>query len=112
MVEYLYKYIGERGIVMVCPNCKSQSVSIQNIQTGSIGAAQNRVYIQPARRRHGLFYWMLIGWWWKPMWFLAFGWWWGLLFGGRKRGGLNFSANKIINKRVAICQNCAYQWNV
>ena len=97
---------------MVCPRCQSQVVSIQNIQTGSIGAAQNTVVIQPARRSHGCLCWLMIGWWWKPIWFICVGWWWRLLFGGRRKGGVNFSANKIINKKVAICQSCGFQWNV
>jgi hypothetical protein len=35
-----------------------------------------------------------------------------LLFGGKKKSGVNLSANKTINKTVAICQNCGYKWNV
>ena len=95
---------------MVCPKCQSQVVNIQAIQTGSIGAAQNTVYVQPAKRSKGCLYWCVIGWWFEPFWFLLVGWWWKLFVSGRVKKGINFSANKVINKRVAICQNCGYQW--
>jgi hypothetical protein len=43
---------------------------------------------------------------------MFFGWWKNLLFGGRKKGGLNFSADKTLNQTVAVCQSCGHSWKV
>lgn len=97
---------------MVCPKCGGNNVVVQQVQTGNIGAAQNKVYVQPAKKSKGCLYWCIIGWWLVPMKFIIWDWWAKLLFGGRNKSGLNFSANKILSKTVAICQNCGNSWNV
>lgn len=96
---------------MACPKCGSEKISYQREQSGTIGASTNKVVIQPAKKSHGCLYWVFIGWWWKPMYWLCFGWL-GLFFGGKRRGGLNFKADKAINHTVAICQNCGHSWKV
>ena len=93
-----------------CPRCGSENIMYQREQTGNIGAGTNKVVIQPAKKSKGCLYWMLIGWWWKPMYWLLIGWWWRLLFGGGIRSGLNFSANKSLNRTVGVCQNCGHTW--
>lgn len=83
-----------------CPRCGSENIMYHREQTGNIGAGTNKVVIQPAKKSKGCLYWLLIGWWWK------------LLFGGGTRSGLNFSANKSLNRTVGICQNCSHTWKV
>lgn len=85
---------------MQCPECKSENVTVQREQTANIGAGTNKIVIQEPKRSRGSLYWLFIGWW-KT-----------LLFGGRKKSGLNFHANKNINKTIAICQNCGHTWKV
>ena len=93
-----------------CPKCGSDNISYQREQTGSVGVGTNTVYVQPAKRGHGCFYWCFIGWWLKPIYWISIGWWWNLFFGRRKRGGLGFRANKSLNRTVGICQNCGHTW--
>lgn len=93
-----------------CPRCGSENIIYQREQTGNIGAGTNKVVIQPAKKSKGCLYWLLIGWWWKPMYWLLIGWWWRLLFGGGIRSGLNFNANKSLNRTVGVCQNCGHTW--
>lgn len=97
---------------MICPKCKSENVLIQKEQTASFGAGTNKVVIQPTEKSNGCIYWLIIGWWWKPIYWLCIGWWWGILFGKKKKSGLNFHANKSLNRTIAICQNCGNSWKV
>lgn len=89
---------------MKCPKCSSENVNIQREQTGTIGGA--RTY---GKKRHGLIYWMLIGWWFwmiKIM-FLPL----RILFGKRRKIN-TITAQKTFNKTVGVCQNCGYTWKV
>ncbi len=95
---------------MACPKCGSENILYQREQTGSVGASTNTVVIKEAKKSRGCLYWFLGGWITDLMWWLAIGWWWKLLFGGRKRGGLNFNAGKTINRTMAVCQNCGHSW--
>lgn len=97
---------------MQCPKCGSENVNVQREQTASFGAGTNTVVIQEAKRSKGCLYWCLIGWWYKPLYWLCIGWWKNLLFGGKKKGGLNFNANKSINRTMAVCQDCGHSWKV
>ncbi len=97
---------------MQCPKCKSENVTVQREQYANIGAGTNKIVIQEPKKSRGCLYWLFIGWWWKPMYWLFIGWWKTLLFGGRKKSGLNFHADKNINKTIAICQNCGHTWKV
>lgn len=95
-----------------CPKCGGTNITYQREQTASIGAGTNKVVVQKAKKSHGCLYWLCIGWWLLPMYWLLIGWWWKPLFGGRTKGGLNFNANKTINRTMAICQNCGHSWKV
>ena len=94
-----------------CPKCGKNHITYQREQTSTLGAGTNTVVIQEQQRSKGCLYWLLIGWWWKPVWFICFGWL-KLLFGGRKRSGLNIHTNKTFNSTVAVCQDCGYSWTV
>lgn len=95
--------------VLHCPYCGSHYITYQREQSGKIGAATNKVVVQAPKKSKGCFYWLLIGWWLEPIMFICFGWI-GLLFGGKKKSGINISASKIINRTVAICQSCGHNW--
>lgn len=94
----------------ICPKCGGTNINYQIIQTGSVGAGTNKVVIEPAKRSHGLLYWFSCVWMFKFAWWLMVGWWWRLLFGGKRRGGLNFNASHNTNKTMAICQDCGHSW--
>lgn len=95
-----------------CPKCGGTNISFQREQTASVGAGTNKVVIQQAKKSQGCLYWIVIGWWWRPIRFICFDLWKSLFFGGKKRGGLNFHADKTINRTVAVCQNCGHSWKV
>lgn len=97
---------------MQCPKCGSENVTIQREQTASIGAGTNKVVIQQTKKSKGCLYWMMIGFWFEPMYWLLFGWWWRLFFGGKSRSGINFHADKTINRTMAVCQECGNTWKV
>ncbi len=95
-----------------CPRCGSENISYQREQMASFGAGTNKVVIQQEKKSKGCLWWMCIGFWWVPMYWLLIGWWWRPLFGGRTKSGLNFNANKSINRTMAVCQNCGNSWKV
>lgn len=94
---------------MNCPKCNSNNVLIQNKQVGTIGTARTNY---KSNKRHGLFYWILFGWWiWMfKLLFLPITIW----FGRKKKVGRSttINASKTINKTIAICQNCGNTWNI
>lgn len=96
----------------ICPRCGCNNITFQREQTASFGAGTNKVVIQKEKKSKGCLWWMCIGWWWIPIYWILIGWWWKLLFGGRNKGGLNFNANKSINRTMAICQNCGHSWKI
>ena len=80
---------------MICPKCKGGNVTTQIV---------NEVHLK--NKRHGLFWWLFIGWWWVfikwfvftlPALFFA-------IFGRRKQ--------KAVNKKrtMCVCQQCGYSW--
>ena len=78
---------------MVCPKCGSTYVNVNVI---------NEVHEKP---RHGVLWWIFIGWWWRILWFLFFGLWyilWRALRGGPK------TVN--VQKTICVCQNCGHSW--
>lgn len=97
---------------MACPKCGSENIAYQREQTGNIGAGTNKVVIQEAKKSRGCLYWLVIGWWWRPIYWLYWGLWKNLLFDGKNRGGLNIHANKTLNVTMAICQNCGHSWKI
>ena len=77
---------------MICPKCKSENVTIQMLQIGS-----------KSSHKSGGCLWVI------GIMFLIIctcGLW---LIIGKHKGG---SKTKITNKKIAICQDCAYQWKV
>lgn len=97
---------------VICPKCKSSNVSFQREETGSFGAMTNTVVIQPAKKSKGCLYWLFIGFWLEPLYWLMIGWWKNLLFGGRRKRGLNYGASKTMSRTMAVCQSCGYSWKV
>ena len=81
---------------MVCPKCKSESVTTQIVQK-----------MQLKDKHHGIIWWLCIGWWWVPIKWMCFTLP-ALLFAifGRKK-------QKIVtkNKTMCVCQNCGNTWN-
>ncbi len=77
---------------MVCPKCKSENVTIQMVQTGSKSSHKAGGCLWGIGR--------------MTLIICTFGLW---LLVGKHKGG---SDTKIKNKKIAICQNCSYQWNV
>lgn len=95
-----------------CPRCGSNNISFQREQTANFGAGTNKVVIQQAKKSKGCLWWMMIGFWWVPVYWILIGWWWRALFGGRTKSGINFNASKSINRTIAVCQNCGNSWKV
>ena len=79
---------------MNCPRCGSPAVNINVINE-----------VRP-RARHGVFWWIFIGWWWRILWFLFFGMWYFLFLAirGRKYGN--------VQKKVCVCQQCGNSWTI
>lgn len=82
---------------MKCKNCGSENVSVQMVSESEL-----------KNKHHGVLYWLLIGWWWKPLlWiFLTIPMLIGTLFGHKKQ--------KLVTKHssMAVCQNCGYNWKI
>jgi len=78
---------------MKCRKCGSENVNVQAVT-------------QVKNKRHGILYWIFIGWWLEPiMWFfLTLPW---LII-------KIFKPNKVTSKttKMAICQNCGNSWKV
>ena len=93
-----------------CPKCGGNNINFQRDQTASIGGTKTSFGV----KRHGVLWWICIGWWLTMFkWMLAlctlgFS---NLFF--RKKNKLNgstISANKTINRTMAVCQNCGKSW--
>jgi len=78
---------------MKCPKCNSENVNIQ-----AVSIVKNK--------KHGIVYWLLIGWWLEPiMWiFLTLPWLIIKIFKPKKV--------KTKLKKQAVCQNCGNSWRV
>lgn len=78
---------------MKCSRCKSENVSVQAVTTTK-------------NKKHGLMYWLFIGWWLEPtMWiFLTIPW---LII-------KIFKPNKVSSKThsEAVCQSCGNRWKI
>lgn len=83
---------------MQCPKCKSENVTSQII-TGTI---------QEAKQKHGIIWWILIGWWRTILKFLVFGIWmfvWRIYKSITKKA----EAQEFI-KTAHVCNDCGYGW--
>lgn len=80
---------------MYCPKCSSDRVTVQ---------AVNEI---TEKRKKGLVYWLLIGWWWEPLaWlFLTIPKIIIAIFGNKKK-------TKSVMKSYAVCQKCGYRWQL
>ena len=94
-----------------CPMCNGSNIIVQRESKYNLKAGTNNVYVQKSKKSKDLMYWVLIGFWWEPIYFLCFKLWKNLFF-GRRKGGLNFGVEKAINQTVAVCQNCGYSWKI
>jgi len=82
---------------MTCEKCGSTNVNVQLINEQIL-----------VKKRRGLLFWLLIGWWLEPILWLCF-------FGIRLFFALfapKRSKIKNISHSVAVCQNCGYQWTI
>lgn len=78
---------------MVCPKCKSDSITIQVVNEQQL-----------KRKHHSIIWWICIGWWFVPvMWLLFF-----LPKIVLKLFRIEHKPQKIINstKKKAVCQTC------
>lgn len=78
---------------MKCPRCGSE-----NINANVINEVREK-------KNHGCLWWVLIGWWWRLIWFIFFGMWY-LLYRAIKGSTTIVSEQKTI----CVCQNCGHRW--
>lgn len=82
---------------MKCPKCGSENVTVQVVTEQEL-----------KEKKHGIIWWLCVGWWWIPIKWLVF----TLpailvkLFGSKKYNTVNHS------KKVAVCNNCGKSWTV
>lgn len=82
---------------MVCKKCGSQNVTVQVVTETKV-----------KEKKHGILWWICVGWWWIPIKWLVFtlpail----GKLFGKPKY--------KVTTKtrKIAVCNDCGKSWNV
>lgn len=82
---------------MVCKKCGSQNVTVQVVTETKV-----------KEKKHGILWWICVGWWWIPIKWLVFtlpail----GKLFGKSKY--------KVTTKtrKIAVCNDCGKSWNV
>lgn len=83
----------------ICPKCGSNNTTVQIV---------NKVMIK--NKHHGLFWWLIIGWWFVPIMWMIF----TIPKILIKLFGLGHKKYKTINKEMqkVICQNCGHSWKV
>lgn len=82
---------------MKCPKCGSENVNVQIVTESQL-----------KRKHHSFLYWLLIGWWLKPiLWFFLFI---PMLLGKM----FGYKEQKLVtnHKGIKVCQNCGYNWKV
>lgn len=82
---------------MVCKNCGSEKVTVQVVTEQSL-----------KEKKHGIIYWLCIGWWLKPILWLVFTL--PMLIIAIFRPRKYKTVNK--QKKIAVCNNCGKSWNV
>lgn len=82
---------------MKCPKCKSENVTVQMVSETKL-----------KEKKHGIFWWIFIGWWWLPVkWiFLTLPALIVKIFAPKKY------KTETIHKSMAVCQDCGYSWVV
>lgn len=82
---------------MNCPKCGSENVSVQVVTETEL-----------KEKKHGVIWWVCVGWWWIPIKWLVF----TLpaliiaIFKPKKY------KTKTHTKKMAVCNNCGKSWNV
>lgn len=80
---------------MKCPKCGSENVNVQMVSESQL-----------KNKHHSIWYWIFIGWWWRPLlWlFLTIPMLLGKLFGHKDK--------KLVTQHnsMAVCQNCGHSW--
>ena len=80
---------------MKCPVCGSENVNVQIVTETEL-----------KDKHHGVVWWLCIGWWWVPIWWLFF----TIpaliikIFAPKKQ------KLKQRHKTVRVCQNCGHKW--
>lgn len=80
---------------MVCPKCGSAHVNVQAVTSSQL-----------KNKHHGCLYWLLIGWWWVPIWWLCF----TIpalivkIFAPKRQ------KLKTTHSSMCVCQNCGNTW--
>ena len=82
---------------MKCPKCGSENINVQMV-------TETRM----KEKKHGIIYWVFIGWWWRPiLWFvftLPM-----LIISIFKPKKYKMTSK---TKKVAVCNSCGKSWNV
>lgn len=82
---------------MKCPKCGSENCSVQVVTETEL-----------KEKKHGLIWWLCVGWWWIPIKWLVF----TLpaliiaIFKSKKY------KTKTHTKKIAVCNSCGKSWNV
>ena len=105
----------------VCSKCGSSNIDIQTFQENLGTTTVSKTKSKYREKRHGLFWWLFIGWWWWMfdifIWIFA----WPLkilarLFHKKKYVGTSVTSSQSINnityRTMAICKNCGNKWTI
>ena len=80
---------------MKCPVCGSENVNVQVVTETEL-----------KNKHHGFLWWVCIGWWWVPLWWMFF----TIpaliikIFAPKKH------KLKQRHKTICVCQNCGHKW--
>lgn len=94
-----------------CPRCGSTNLIYQRESVANIGGSTHSV----SNQRKGCLHFLLIGWWMSIVKFVMLICTGGLSLLFRKKKSINgksITANKTINRTMAVCQNCGNTWKV
>ena len=82
---------------MTCPKCGSENVTVQVVTE-----------TQLKEKKHGVIWWMCVGWWWVPIKWLVFTLP-ALIVAVFKPKNYK---TKSVQKKMAVCNNCGKSWRV
>lgn len=93
------------GGIVNCPKCKSDNVNVQVV---------NETDTRVVEKRHGIIWWVCIGWWWKPIkWVLQL-----VLFGVFAvlywifKSPRYKTVTRHQKESMTVCQDCGHTWEV
>lgn len=90
---------------MRCPKCKGENVNVQVV---------NETDTKLVAKHHGIIWWVLVGWWWLPLKWLAQ----LLLFGVFAilywlfKSPRYKAVTRHTKVSLAVCQDCGHTWEV